>query len=470
MDFIASGLVELVAGVAVGAGAVRLRLVGAAGAAGGVGRRRTGCCARAACGRTATPTRCAPRSATPTTPTASPSTRRPAKELRLFGLAGWVDRPLRRHAAAGCTSCSARRRGCARSRWLARARSIVVAANVVVFWSLGRRRGRRPSSTWRGVVVFVQAAIGDRHDRVRRAELGARRRGRAGGRRARLEARDGAGRRAAPHGRRSADRPAGAAEIRFRDVTFAYPRAGAGARRRSTSRSRPARRWRSSGVNGAGKTTLAKLLCRLYDPQRRRDRGRRRRPARPRPRRRGAAASPPCSRTSSGSSCRCAHNVAPAGAPDDVDPRRARRRRRRPTCADLDTVLAQGLPGRHRPVGRPVAAGRAGPGAVRGALGRRRGAARRADRAARRARRGGDLRAGPRRHARTARRSSSRTGSPPCASPTASACIEHGRVVELGTPRRADGARRPLPDDVRAAGVAVHRRSVERRRGQGGGP
>ena len=41
------------------------------------------------------------------------------------------------------------------------------------------------------------------------------------------------------------------------------------------------------GQNGAGKTTLAKLLCRLYDPQSRRDRGRRRRPARPRPRRRG---------------------------------------------------------------------------------------------------------------------------------------------------------------------------------------
>ena len=38
------------------------------------------------------------------------------------------------------------------------------------------------------------------------------------------------------------------------------------------------------GQNGAGKTTLAKLLCRLYDPQARRHRGRRRRSPRARPR------------------------------------------------------------------------------------------------------------------------------------------------------------------------------------------
>ena len=43
--------------------------------------------------------------------------------------------------------------------------------------------------------------------------------------------------------------------------------------------------------------------------------------------------------------------------------------------------------------------------------------------------------------------------------------VEHGRVVELGTPRRADGARRPLPDDVRPPGVPVRRG----RRARGGG-
>ena len=41
--------------------------------------------------------------------------------------------------------------------------------------------------------------------------------------------------------------------------------------------------------------------------------------------------------------------------------------------------------------------------------------------------------------------------------------LEHGKVVELGTSRRADGGGRPLPDDVRAASVAVRRR---RRRGR----
>ena len=36
--------------------------------------------------------------------------------------------------------------------------------------------------------------------------------------------------------------------------------------------------------------------------------------------------------------------------------------------------------------------------------------------------------------------------------------LEHGRVVELGTPRRADGRRRPLPHHVRNAGIALRLR------------
>jgi ABC-type multidrug transport system fused ATPase/permease subunit len=71
-------------------------------------------------------------------------------------------------------------------------------------------------------------------------------------------------------GARSAD-GAPAREIRFRNVTFAYPLAD-GARTEPVldgfDLTIPAGSSLAIvGVNGAGKTTLAKLLCRLYDPQ-----------------------------------------------------------------------------------------------------------------------------------------------------------------------------------------------------------
>ena len=55
-------------------------------------------------------------------------------------------------------------------------------------------------------------------------------------------------------------------EIRFRDVTFAYP--GGAAVLEGFDLTIPAGSSLAIvGQNGAGKTTLAKLLCRLYDPQ-----------------------------------------------------------------------------------------------------------------------------------------------------------------------------------------------------------
>ena len=98
------------------------------------------------------------------------------------------------------------------------------------------------------------------------------------------------------------------------------------------------------GQNGAGKTTFAKLLCRLYDPQRGaievdgidiRDfdleswRARRSRP---------------CSRTSSGTSWPLRANVAPNGAPD-ADIHAALAQAGATELADLDTVLARGYAG-----------------------------------------------------------------------------------------------------------------------------
>jgi ATP-binding cassette, subfamily B, bacterial len=57
-----------------------------------------------------------------------------------------------------------------------------------------------------------------------------------------------------------------AREIRFRDVTFAYP-GGAPVLEHFDLTLPAGSSLAIVGQNGAGKTTLAKLLCRLYDPQ-----------------------------------------------------------------------------------------------------------------------------------------------------------------------------------------------------------
>src|SRR5439155_9291839 len=58
-----------------------------------------------------------------------------------------------------------------------------------------------------------------------------------------------------------------ARELRFRNVTFAYP--GGAKVLDGFDLTIPAGSSLAIvGQNGAGKTTLAKLLCRLYDPQR----------------------------------------------------------------------------------------------------------------------------------------------------------------------------------------------------------
>jgi ABC-type multidrug transport system fused ATPase/permease subunit len=57
-------------------------------------------------------------------------------------------------------------------------------------------------------------------------------------------------------------------EIRFREVSFAYPGGGGATVLEGFDLSIPAGSSLAIvGQNGAGKTTLAKLLCRLYDPQ-----------------------------------------------------------------------------------------------------------------------------------------------------------------------------------------------------------
>jgi len=186
-----------------------------------------------------------------------------AKELRLFGLAGWtIDRFLDRRTTLHKLQYEATR---LRERSVLWSLLLVGAANVAVFWSLADATADGRLDLGR-TVTFAQAAVG--------ASLIA-----FGGLNWAL---DGAAAPVAATARlKPAMGPAGALmsgsasatglparEIRFRDVTFAYPAADAPPVLEGFDLTIPAGTSLAIvGQNGAGKTTLAKLLCRLYDPQ-----------------------------------------------------------------------------------------------------------------------------------------------------------------------------------------------------------
>ena len=186
-----------------------------------------------------------------------------AKELRLFGLADWIIERFRRH-----------RRRLHDLRWeatklrerpVATSLLLVLAANAVVFWSLAAdvTSGALPLDR---LVMFASAAIA--------ASMIA-----FGGLSWAL---DGAGAPAAAVLRlHDAMAPAGmltlgekqadglpVREIRFSGVRFAYPSAPHALVLNGFDLTIPAGSSLAIvGQNGAGKTTLAKLLCRFYEPQ-----------------------------------------------------------------------------------------------------------------------------------------------------------------------------------------------------------
>jgi ATP-binding cassette, subfamily B, bacterial len=185
----------------------------------------------------------------------------PAKELRLFGLAGWtIARFVERRTLLHRLQYEATR---LREKPMIWSLLIVVAANVLVFWSLAVAAGSGRISVAE-VAVFAQAAIG-----VSLLAFGGF-----------SWALDGAAAPVAavlklqpamaeagtlPSGTRDAG-GAPAREIRFRDVTFGY--SGTAPVLEHFDLTIPAGSSIAIvGQNGAGKTTLAKLLCRLYDPQ-----------------------------------------------------------------------------------------------------------------------------------------------------------------------------------------------------------
>src|SRR5437870_1695358 len=260
-----------------------------------------------------------------------------SKELRLFGLAGWtIDRFVSRRTHLHTLQYEATR---LRERPVLWSMLLVIGANVVVFWSLANAAAAGRVNLGE-VVMFAQSAVGtsmiafgglnwalDGSSAPVAAVL-------------RLEpAMDHAG--ALPSGKGTA---AGmpAREIRFRNLTFAYP--GGAPVLDGFDLAIPAGSSLAIvGQNGAGKTTLAKLLCRLYDPQagtieidgvdvREFDLGSWRS--------RLAAVFQDFTRFE----LPLRDNVAPAGAPDDVV-RAALESAGAANLAGLDTVLAKGYEG-----------------------------------------------------------------------------------------------------------------------------
>ncbi len=185
-----------------------------------------------------------------------------AKELRLFGLAGWtVDRFRDRRRRLFELRWQATR---LRERPVVWCLLLVLAANTVVFWSLANAAADGSLALDR-LAVFATAAV--MTSLIAFGGLSWALDGAAAPVAAVLRLQtemDLAG--ALIVGTRSA---AGmpAREIRCRNLTFAYPTAAEPVLKDLDLTIPAGSSLAIVGQNGAGKTTLAKLLCRLYDPQ-----------------------------------------------------------------------------------------------------------------------------------------------------------------------------------------------------------
>lgn len=184
-----------------------------------------------------------------------------SKELRLFGLAGWMlDRFVSRRTRLHELQYAATRM---RERPLAGSILLVIAANVAIFWSISNAAAAHQISLGEAV-TFLQSTVGvsaiafgglnwalDGASAPVVAVLRLR------------EAMERVGK--LPLGKEAATgKPAH--EVRLRDVTFAYP-GGTPVLEHFDLTIPTGTSLAIVGQNGAGKTTIAKLLCRLYDPQ-----------------------------------------------------------------------------------------------------------------------------------------------------------------------------------------------------------
>lgn len=186
-----------------------------------------------------------------------------AKEVRIFGLPDWVlDRFLVARRRLHRLQYEATRM---RERSVFASLALVLAANLLVFWALGAAALDHRLALG-SLVAYATAAAGASMiafgglnwalDGAAAPVAAVHRLTAAMGRAGTVNS-----------GHLSAD-GLPAREIRFRDVTFGYPAAPSRAVLRGFDLTVPAGTSLAIvGVNGAGKTTLAKLLCRLYDPQ-----------------------------------------------------------------------------------------------------------------------------------------------------------------------------------------------------------
>ena len=185
-----------------------------------------------------------------------------AKELRLFGLAGWIVERFRRHRQQlhdlrwEATKL--------RERPLATSLVVVLAANVIVFWSMASD-ATAGELQLDAMVTFAAAAFatsmiafGGLSWALDGASAPAAAVLRLGGTMARAGG--------LTPGTAAAD-GLPAREIRFRNVKFAYPSTGQVVLDGFDLAIPAGSSLAIVGQNGAGKTTLAKLLCRLYEQQ-----------------------------------------------------------------------------------------------------------------------------------------------------------------------------------------------------------
>ncbi|HKX14772.1 MAG TPA: ABC transporter ATP-binding protein [Propionibacteriaceae bacterium] len=185
----------------------------------------------------------------------------PAKELRLFGLAGWtVERFITRRKRLYELQYRATR---LREKSVIWCMIIVIAANTAVFGALGFEAVLGNLSLDR-LVVYAQVALG-----VSLIAFGGLNWA-LDGAAAPVAAVARLGPAMAPLGSLAAGRrPATgmpSQDVAFRDVSFAYPGSGRAVLSGLDLTVPAGTSLAIVGQNGAGKTTLAKLLCRLYDP------------------------------------------------------------------------------------------------------------------------------------------------------------------------------------------------------------